>query len=120
MKRILIIEDDEMLLHVIERILGREGYETHIARNGKEAIINLETNDYDLVITDLMLPFANGLELINKIRSSKQKHTPVIILSSMVHENTVTDGFEIGADDYIRKPFMPSELLFRIKRLINK
>ncbi|ATL49103.1 response regulator [Chitinophaga caeni] len=119
MKRILVIEDDALMLKTINLILRKQGYEVDLAENGKEAMNFLSSQQYDLVITDLMLPFANGLELVSKIRLNKEKHrVPVIIISAITHESSVTDGFDLGADDYLKKPFVPAELVSRVNRLI--
>lgn len=117
MKSILIVEDDPILLNTIGAILAVRGYITTLARNGKEAIEKITNNKYDLVLTDLMLPYSNGLEVISQLNQETKK-TPVIIISSSHSEESIMDGFTIGADDYIRKPFSPSELILRITRLI--
>lgn len=117
MKSILIVEDDPILLNTIGAILTVRGYLTTLARNGKEAIEKIANNKYDLVLTDLMLPYSNGLEVISQLNQDEKK-TPVIIISSTHTEESIMDGFNIGADDYIRKPFTPSELILRITRLI--
>lgn len=117
MKRILIVEDDQMLLKTMEALLTVRGYLITLAKNGKEALEKIATNRYDLVLTDLMLPYSNGFEIISKLNQEGKK-TPVIIISSAHAEETVLDGFTMGADDYIRKPFTPSELVLRISRLL--
>lgn len=117
MKSILIVEDDPILLNTIGAILSLRGYLTTLAKNGKEAIEKIANNKYDLVLTDLMLPYSNGLEVISQLKQDEKK-TPVIIISSSHSEETIRDGFIIGADDFIRKPFTPSELVLRITRLI--
>lgn len=117
MKSILIVEDDAVLLKTIGSILTIRGYLISLAKNGKEALEKISNNQYDLVLTDLMLPYSNGLEIISKLKQGSKK-TPVIIISSCHSEESILDGFDIGADDYIRKPFSPSELISRITRLI--
>ncbi|RAJ08488.1 response regulator receiver domain-containing protein [Chitinophaga skermanii] len=121
MKKILVIEDDTLMLRTIELILKKQGYIVDLAANGKDAMTALTGNHYDLVITDIMLPFANGFELVSKIKnSSTNTNVPVIIISAITHESSITDGFELGVDDYLRKPFVPSELVLRVNRLIEK
>lgn len=117
MKSILIVEDDPILLNTLGALLTVRGYLTTLAKNGKEALEKISKNKYDLVLTDLMLPYSNGLEVISQL-NQEDKKTPVIIISSSHSEESVSDGFTIGADDYIRKPFTPSELILRINRLI--
>lgn len=120
MKKILVIEDNELLLKMIEFILKKNGFTITSAKNGKEAIEALDTAPFDLIITDLMLPYANGFEIIDRIKQNKeQNQVPVIIISAVTNEETVMAGFENGADDYIKKPFTPGELLSRVVRLLN-
>ncbi|HVI45748.1 MAG TPA: response regulator transcription factor [Chitinophaga sp.] len=121
MKRILIIEDDTFMARAVNLILGKQGYNITIAQNGKEAIGHMEGGDFDLIITDLMLPFASGLELLSRLkRNQLKKGTPVMILSAITNEKTVLDGFDLGADDYLKKPFAPSELVSRVNRLVQQ
>lgn len=120
MKKILVIEDNELLLKMIEFILKKNGFVVTTAKTGKEAIDALVETPFDLIITDLMLPYANGFEIIDKIKQNKQQNqVPVIIISAVINEETVMAGFESGADDYIKKPFTPGELLSRVVRLLN-
>ena len=121
MKRILVIEDNQLLLKMINFILNKNGYNVTTAETGKEAIQALEQGQFDLIITDLMLPYANGFEIIDRIKLNKeQRPIPVIIISAVINEDTITAGFECGADDYIKKPFTPGELLSRVNRSINQ
>ncbi|GAB3203925.1 DNA-binding response OmpR family regulator [Pontibacter aydingkolensis] len=114
---ILIVEDDEMILRALEFRLKKDGYEVTAARNGKEAIENLKTSSFKLVITDLMLPFIMGMELLSYIKTN-HPNVPVIVLSGADEETTVIDAFKLGADDFIAKPFSPGELSLRVKRLL--
>ncbi|RFM28845.1 response regulator transcription factor [Deminuibacter soli] len=119
-KNILIVEDDDIMLKVVERILKREGYGVEIARDGKEALQKVQDNKYALIITDLMMPYANGFEIISKVNGNAEKRTPVIILSSLGNEDSIMEGFKMGADDFLRKPVMVGELVIRVKRLIDQ
>jgi len=119
MKTILLIENDLLLLKTMEAILSAKGYRVSLSKDGKEALQQVHDNQFDLVITDLMLPYASGMEIIEKVKE-QQPQTPVIIVSSSHSEESIIEGFHIGADDYITKPFTPSELLSRINRLINR
>lgn len=120
-KNILIIEDDDIMLKVIERILKREGYGVEIAKDGKEALQKVQEKKYALIITDLMMPYANGFEIISKVNgNTAEKHTPVIILSSLGNEDSIMEGFKMGADDFLRKPVMVGELVIRVKRLLDQ
>lgn len=113
---ILIAEDDELILKTIEHKLIKEGYEVILTRNGKEAIDTILSTDVDLVITDIMMPFASGVEILSAIKSAEKK-VPVIMLSSMGQEDVILNAFDLGAADFIVKPFSPSELMLRVKRI---
>jgi DNA-binding response OmpR family regulator len=115
--RILIIEDDEMILRALEFRLTKENYEVTVARTGKEAMVKLKSENFNLVITDLMLPFVMGMELLSYVKSLNID-TPVIILSAADEEATIMEAFKLGADDFIAKPFSPGELSMRVKRLL--
>lgn len=115
MKQILLAEDDELILKTLEHKLTKDGYEVVLTRNGKEAIENIKSSTFDLIITDIMMPFASGLEIINAVNESNKK-IPVIVLSSLGQEETVVEAFNLGADDFIVKPFSPIELSIRIKK----
>ncbi len=118
--KILVCEDDYMVIKAIEHKLTREGYEVDNANDGKVASDKLREQDYDLVITDLLMPFTGGLEIINLVRNELNKETPIIVLSKVGNEETIIEAFKLGADDYLTKPFSPNELSIRVKRLIIK
>ncbi|MBW3521542.1 response regulator transcription factor [Chryseobacterium sp. NKUCC03_KSP] len=113
---ILIADDDELILKTVEHKLLKEGFEVILSRNGKEAIEVLKTTDIDLIITDIMMPFASGTEILAASKALG-KETPTIILSSLGQEEVVLEAFDLGALDFMVKPFSPNELLLRIKRL---
>ncbi|WP_346985175.1 response regulator [Chryseobacterium sp. POE27] len=116
---ILVAEDDELILKTIEHKLIKEGHEVILTRNGREAIDTLKEKDVDVAITDIMMPFASGIEILSELQSMG-KQTPVIMLSSMGQEEVVLNAFDLGASDFIVKPFSPNELMLRIKRFIPK
>ncbi|MGX5684275.1 response regulator transcription factor [Chryseobacterium cucumeris] len=116
---ILIAEDDELILKTIEYKLVKEGHEVILTRNGKDAIETLKTREVDLAITDIMMPFASGIEILSAIKTMG-KQIPVIMLSSMGQEEVVLNAFDLGAADFIVKPFSPNELILRIKRFSQK
>jgi two-component system response regulator VicR len=119
--KILICEDDSLMLHAIDYKLKSEGYETYRAADGKEAKeIIKQKNDIELVITDLLMPFVGGLEVIDYLKNDLKWDVPVIVLSRVGLEETVLKAFELGADDYIVKPFSPAELSIRVKMSIAK
>lgn len=113
---ILIAEDDELILRTIEHKLVKEGYEVLLTRNGKDAIETLKDKKVDLIITDIMMPFASGIEILAALKTMGKK-IPVIMLSSMGQEEVIVDAFDLGASDFIVKPFSPNELILRVKRL---
>ncbi|WP_439883336.1 response regulator transcription factor [Pontibacter sp. MBLB2868] len=117
--KILVIEDDEMILRALEFRLKKENYDVEVARTGREALEKLKLNSYNLVITDLMLPFVMGMELLTYIKSINSE-LPVIVLSAADEEGTVLEAFQLGADDFISKPFSPGELSLRVKRLLAR
>lgn len=102
-------------------ILSKQGYSVTIAHNGKEALQFMDQGGFDLIITDLMLPFANGMELISRLKQNRLKgEIPVMVVSAVSHEKTIQDAFNLGADDYLRKPITPSELVSRVSRLLAR
>lgn len=115
--KILVAEDEPLLLKTIEMRLKKEGYEVILAADGREAMQQIDAGQPDLIITDIMMPFASGLEIIGKVKQNDAENIPVIILSAMGQENTVLEAFNLGADDYVTKPFSPNELVIRIKRI---
>lgn len=119
--KILLIEDDEVMPKIVERILHKEEYKIEHVTNGKEAFQKLEDTDYafDLIITDIMMPYANGFEILSKVKNRKEgKPIPVIIVSNAGNEDMILEGFKLGADDFLKKPVIPGELLIRVKRLL--
>jgi len=120
MANILVVEDDEIMLKAVKNILSKDGYNVILAKNGKEAFEKLENADYDLVLSDLMMPYANGLEVISRLKNDPAKrHIGIIIVSSVGNEETITEAFRLGADDYLKKPIMAGELLIRIRKLLT-
>ena len=119
--KILVCDDDVLMLKAIEFKLKRDGYEVLVATNGRDASdLIREDNDITLVITDLLMPFFNGLELINFIKNDLERSLPILVLSKIGLEETVLKAFELGADDYMVKPFSPNELTIRAKKLLMR
>jgi DNA-binding response OmpR family regulator len=114
---ILVVEDDPLMLKTMESCLKKGGYDVISAMDGKEAIRKIEVDLPDMVITEIMLPSAGGMEIINFAKNINSKKLPVIVLSKIGLEKTINDAFQLGADDFITKPFSPDELLNRIRRL---
>ncbi len=121
MGRIIVIEDDDIMRKAVETVLRKEGHEVMTAKDGKEAFELVDRGGYDLAITDLMMPYANGLEIVSRIRSrADSANVGIIIISSIGNEDSVLEGFNLGADDYLKKPIMAGELLIRIKKLLRR
>lgn len=117
--KILVIEDDPLMIKILSFILGKEGYNIIVLSDGLSAVEQLTSVNPDMVITDLMLPYKSGIEVISYIKSNF-KPIPIVVLSRLGdEENTVNEAFSLGVDDFITKPFKPNELIQRIKRLFN-
>jgi two-component system alkaline phosphatase synthesis response regulator PhoP len=120
-KRILIVDDEENILELLKYNLEKNGFEVVPKDNGEDALVELENNDFDLVVLDLMLPGIDGLEVLKSIRSHLRiKNIPVIMLTARNEEIDTVLGLEMGADDYIGKPFGIHELLARVKALLRR
>ncbi|WP_413473831.1 response regulator YycF [Streptococcus parauberis] len=118
MKKVLIVDDEKPISDIIKFNLTKEGYDTITAFDGREAVTAFEEEKPDLVILDLMLPELDGLEVAKEIR--KTSHIPIIILSAKDSEFDKVIGLEIGADDYVTKPFSNRELLARVKAHLRR
>ena len=116
--KILVCEDSNVINMIIQYRLVKDGYDVEIAKDGQAAIEKLDSTSYDLIITDLLMPFTGGLELINKIRTELKSKVPIIVVSALDHESSIIEALKLGADDYITKPFSPSELSIRVKKLL--
>ncbi|AWV96838.1 response regulator transcription factor [Arcticibacterium luteifluviistationis] len=113
---ILLIEDDILLLKTVEYKLTKNGFDVETCKNGYDATAYLDANTPDLIVTDIMMPFINGLEIVSYVRNILKRDTPIIMLSCAGLEKTVLEAFELGADDFITKPFSPNELIIRINK----
>lgn len=114
--KVLVIEDERMMLKVIEFRLQKDGYEVRIAEDGKEGIKLIESWGPDIIITDIMMPYVSGLEIIAHVRNVLKKNTPILVLSAVGLEKTVVEAFSLGADDFISKPFRAEELSIRVRK----
>jgi DNA-binding response OmpR family regulator len=115
MPKILLIEDDKLIQKAVELKFKKEGFEVVCCSDGKEGLSKLTSELPDLVLTDLMLPYISGLEIVTAARAITDKTMHIIVLSSMGQEHIVEEAFSLGADDYITKPFSLNELTIRIK-----
>lgn len=116
---ILIVEDEKDLAKIIKKRLERENFTTEIAYDGEEAIDKTIVNRYDLIILDIMIPKKNGLEVLVELREWKDK-TPVLILTARDSLEEKVKGLNLGADDYLTKPFAFAELIARIKTIFRR
>ncbi|MCW3080827.1 MAG: transcriptional regulator [Segetibacter sp.] len=115
----LIAEDDPLISMTLETFFTKEGYKVISTNNGREAMLKIEEHLPDIILTDVMMPFYSGLEIIAKIKSGFNKKIIVVVLSAMGQESAVKEAFELGADDYVTKPFSLAELSLRVKRLVK-
>lgn len=118
-KKIVLAEDNSTLSLLLKFRLEKEGYNLLIAVDGKEAIEMIEQHDPELILTDIMMPFISGLEVISHVRNKLNKQTPIIVFSAAGQEEMVLKAFNLGANDFMGKPFSPNELVIRVKRLLR-
>jgi DNA-binding response OmpR family regulator len=116
--KILIAEDDLVMLTLIKHQLAKDNYTISANTDARGALESLETFKPDLIITDIVMPFTSGLELISIVRSAGIK-VPILVLSALDDETTVLEALSLGANDFITKPFNNAELTTRVKRLLN-
>ena len=118
MKKILIVEDESSISDFVKLELEYEGYQVYIKEDGREGLKEALENDYDLIILDIMLPSMNGFEICRRLK--REKNTPIIMLSAKDSVTDKVNGLQIGADDYIPKPFAIEELLTRINAIFRR
>lgn len=118
MYNILVVDDDKEIVKAIEIYLGKENYQIYKAYDGEQALEQIKNNEIHLVILDIMMPKKDGLETLEEIR--KDKNIPVIMLSAKSEDIDKINGLNIGADDYVTKPFNPVELIARVNALIRR
>ena len=116
--KILVADDEERIRRLLKMYLEREDYIIDEAENGMEAIKKALENEYDLIILDIMMPEVDGIESCRIIRETKS--TPIIMLTAKGEESNRVQGFEVGTDDYIVKPFSPREVVLRVKALLRR
>jgi DNA-binding response OmpR family regulator len=119
MPRILIVEDEPDIAMGLEEDLSRHGYETSVAADGESAIRRAREQSWDVILLDLMLPRRDGFEVCRELRRARVK-TPIILLTAKTLEAEKILGLELGADDYVTKPFSPAELRARIKAVMRR
>ncbi len=117
---ILIMDDDELLITLLEHKLGQRGLSVHAATDGLEGLESAISNRPDLIVLDGMMPTMDGFEVLRHLKENEDtKDIPVIMLSARRLEHDVLNGLNLGAADYLVKPFMPEELFLKIQRLLK-
>lgn len=120
-ENILIVDDEEDVLELLRYNLDKNGYKVETAVTGEEALTKARAKLPDLVILDLMLPGIDGLGVCKKLKSdSKTEHIPIIMLTAKGEEADIVTGLELGADDYVTKPFSPKVLIARVRRILHR
>ncbi len=115
---VMVVDDEQSILRLLKRTLEPEGYGVIVADNGRSALDLLEKHGADLVILDIIMPGLDGFQVLDFIR--QRSSVPVIMLTAKREVNTVRDALDLGADDYIRKPFHSGELLSRIRAKLRR
>ena len=119
--RILIVEDEPPLIEVLRYNLASEGFSTLVATDGEEALLLVEEENPDLIILDWMLPELSGIDVCRRLRETKNfKTIPIIMLTARGEESDKISGLDAGADDYVVKPFSPSELIARVRAVLRR
>src|SRR5438552_12244671 len=121
MARILVVEDDQDIAQLVGRYLGKAGFTTEIVASGRDALTTIGARPPDLVVLDLMLPQIDGLEICRAVRANRKVSAiPIIMLTARAEESDRIVGLELGADDYVAKPFSPNELVARARALLRR
>lgn len=120
MDEILVVDDEASVVEVVALYLKREGFNVRTAKDGREALDSIERNPPSLVVLDLMLPKVAGMEIMRRLRDDPTTNTPVIMLTARSQETDRIYGLEMGADDYMVKPFSPAELVARVKAVLRR
>ncbi len=118
--KILVVDDEEMMIKTIEFHLKKLGHEVITSSDGKEAMDKIEQETPDLIISDIMMPFMSGFELLSIVKTDPNKKIPVMLISSLDEIQVIDTAIEIGADDFIIKPINLNELTLRVNRFSHK
>ena len=120
-EKIIVVEDDEDILELIAYNLGREGYQVTKVSSGEKLLQLVHTREPDLIVLDLMLPGIDGLQLCKRLKADpRTQRIPVVMVTARGEEADVVSGLELGADDYIPKPFRPKELVARVRAVLRR
>ncbi|RZB29981.1 MAG: two-component system, OmpR family, phosphate regulon response regulator PhoB [Desulfobacteraceae bacterium Eth-SRB1] len=119
--KILVIDDEEDILELVRYNLAREGYRVVCAASGEQSLNKAGSEPFDLIVLDLMLPGIDGLEVAKRLKNKPEtRHIPIIMLTAKGEEADIVTGLELGADDYVTKPFSPRILIARVKAVIRR
>ena len=120
-ERILVVDDEEDILELVRYNLAREGYQVSGTLSGEEALRKARTEAFDLIVIGLMLPGIDGLEVTKKLKANeKTQNIPIVMLTAKGEEADIVSGLELGADDYITKPFSPRVLIARVRAALRR
>lgn len=119
LKKILICEDEEILLTALKFRLQKQGYELLLASNGQQAKTMIQSEKPNLIVTDIDVPKISGMELIRLVRNDMAMDVPIVIIAPLENEGLILEAMQSGADDFVTKPFKPVELVLRIRRIFQ-
>jgi DNA-binding response OmpR family regulator len=120
MKNILLIDDDEIIQMILLKVLQQNGYNVVYGTDGRDGLSKLDLMKYDLVITDIMMPYLNGFELIQEVKNHpNSKDAKLVVISSITHEASISDSMNLGVECYIPKPIAIDSFLTRINQILQ-
>ncbi|MFK7907160.1 MAG: response regulator transcription factor [Chitinophagales bacterium] len=117
--KIIVVDDDVIMLQAIKTMLTKEGYEVFATTDAEDALDTIQEEEFDLVISDIMMPYISGIELLSAIKKINKK-IPIIIVSALDQKEVILTAFQEGAEDFVKKPISLSELLLRVKRVLGQ
>ena len=112
-KKIIVVDDDVIMLQAIKTMLSKHGYKIFATTDAQDALDTLEEEEFDLIISDIMMPYVSGIELLSALKKTKNK-VPIIIISALDQQEVILTAFEEGAEDFVKKPIQLDELLIRV------
>jgi len=121
-KRIIVVDDDVIMLQAIKNRLAKEGYQVFATTDAQDALDTLQDEKFDLIISDIMMPYVSGIELLSAIKNAKRqinKKIPIIIISALDQQEVILTAFEEGAEDFVKKPINLDELLLRVSKVLS-
>ncbi len=116
--KIILVDDDVIMLQAIKTMLDKNGFEVFATTDAQDALDTLEEEDFDLVISDIMMPYISGIELLSSIKKRLKKKVPIIIISALDQDEVIMTAFQEGADDFVKKPINLNELLLRVRKVL--